>query len=122
MTTIESLAELTSLLSHPTPVSAHGSHADTLAAALQAQDRELLQLGQKTELAAARGLRERGTRHQAAKVLSQALRDIPSDSGPLNPQRLAVDSMVVMGDLSPRYLNRFVAYIDTLLWLEVAGK
>jgi hypothetical protein len=122
MTTIEALAELTSLLSQPSVTSNHCAAENTLAAALQAQDQELLQAGQKTELAAARGLRERGTRHQANKVLSQALRDIPSDSGPLNPQRLAVDSMVVMGDLSPRYLNRFVAYIDTLLWLEVAGK
>lgn len=119
MSTIEALAELTSLLSKSADTS---TEADNMAAALKAQDQQLLQAGQPRELAAASGLREHSARRQANRVLAQALRDIPPNSGPLNPQRLAVDSMAVIAELSPRYLNRFVAYIDTLLWLEQAGK
>ena len=31
---------------------------------------------------------------------------------------LAIKSLSTMRELSPDYLNRFVSYVDTLLWLE----
>jgi len=60
-------------------------------------------------------------KRSADKVVTGAIMDIPEDAGPLNPQKLIVQSLASMRDLSPQYLNRFVAYIDTLLWLEEAG-
>ena len=43
---------------------------------------------------------------------------LPQNPGPLNPQMLAIKSLSTMRELSPDYLNRFVSYVDTLLWLE----
>ena len=42
----------------------------------------------------------------------------PRDAGPLNPERLAIRSLSAMQELSPQYLNRFVSYVETLLWLQ----
>ena len=66
--------------------------------------------------------RESLVRRNADKLVTQAIREIPEGAGPLNSQKLIVQSLASMRDLSPHYLNRFVAYIDTLLWLEQAGK
>lgn len=70
------------------------------------------------ELKAARQLRCAMVRLHADRVVSQALADVPAEAGPLNPQRLATDSLQTMKALSPHYLTRFVSYIDTLFWLE----
>jgi hypothetical protein len=109
------LSALTEQLAHRdpdpgTPVS--------FAACLRKQERDLLHSAKTPELRAGRRLRDASARRQAVKVLAQARRQTPSEPGPLNPQRLAADSMAAMGALSPSYLNRFVAYIDTLQWLE----
>lgn len=66
-------------------------------------------------------LREALVKRNADKLVTQLVDEIPEDAGPLNPQKLIVKSLSSMRDLSPHYLNRFVAYIDTLLWLEEAG-
>jgi hypothetical protein len=49
-----------------------------------------------------------------------ALAEAPESPGPLNPQMLAIKALSNMRDLSPDYLSRFVAYLDTLFWLEQA--
>ena len=67
-------------------------------------------------------LRDALVKRNADKLVTQLVDDIPEDAGPLNPQKLIVKSLSSMRDLSPHYLNRFVAYIDTLLWLEEAGE
>ena len=66
-------------------------------------------------------LREALVKRNADKLVTQLVDEIPEDAGPLNPQKLIVKSLSSMRDLSPHYLNRFVAYIDTLLWLEETG-
>ena len=55
-------------------------------------------------------------------MLKQAVQECPEDAGPLNPQRLTIQSLLTMGELSPHYLNRFVEHIDTLMSLEISGK
>ena len=70
------------------------------------------------ELKAARRLRASLKKRSGDKLVAQALSDIPQDSGPLNPQRLVLHSLETMRELSPQYLNRFVGYMDTLLWLQ----
>jgi hypothetical protein len=70
------------------------------------------------ELRAVRNYRETSARASTQKRVSRAIADHPGDSGPLNSQRLTVESLAIMRQLSPSYLNRFVSYVDTLLWLD----
>ena len=74
------------------------------------------------ELSSIHYFRELRVRRNAEKLATQAIREIPEGAGPLNSQKLIVQSLASMRDLSPHYLNRFVAYIDTLLWLEQADE
>jgi hypothetical protein len=52
--------------------------------------------------------------------VQQARQRAPRNAGPLNPQRLMVETLARMGELSPHYLRRFLAHAETLLWLEQA--
>jgi len=56
----------------------------------------------------------------ADKRVAQAIGESTENSGPLNSHRLVIRSLSTMRAISPDYLNRFVAYVDTLLWLEQA--
>ena len=73
------------------------------------------------ELRAARHLRTALVQLGAERRVQQASREAHDDSGPLNPQRLVTDALHLMEQLSPAYLERFIAYADTLLWLDQAG-
>ena len=56
-----------------------------------------------------------------AEVQVQQARDrAPQNAGPLNPQRLVLETLARMGELSPHYLRRFLTHTETLLWLEQA--
>ncbi len=50
--------------------------------------------------------------------LRQALADAPADAGPLNSASLVHRALTRMRDLSPDYLEHFVAYVDALSALE----
>jgi hypothetical protein len=64
-------------------------------------------------------LRELGTR----RVVARAARLAPKESGPLNPEKLTLQALVEMQELSENYLSRFVSYAETLMWLDkVTGK
>jgi hypothetical protein len=65
--------------------------------------------------------RETWARHYSDRLVSDAARNLPKDPGPLNSQLLITRSLIIMRDLSPDYLKRFVSYVDTLLWLEAAA-
>jgi hypothetical protein len=43
-------------------------------------------------------------------------------AGPLNSHLLVLRSFALMRNISPDYLNRFVSYVDTLLWLDQADR
>lgn len=73
------------------------------------------------ELRSIQPYRESLARINADKVVARAIAACPVDAGPLNPQKLIIRSLSSMRDLSPHYLNRFVTYMETLLWLEQAG-
>ncbi len=73
------------------------------------------------ELKSAQLFRDSWTKLSYDKLVRRAIKEAPENPGPLNPQMLVIRSLVAMRDLSPEYLNRFVAYIDTLLWLDQAG-
>jgi len=77
-------------------------------------------IGTSPELKSARRCREALEKIGAEQLLAQVNRDVPEDSGPLNPQMLVVRTLSSMQNLSPEYLGRFLSYIDTLFWLEEA--
>ena len=56
------------------------------------------------------------------KQVSHAIAQAPQNAGPINSHMLVLRSLGLMRELSPDYLNRFMAYVDTLLCLEEACK
>lgn len=72
------------------------------------------------ELRSARRFRETWERLGAEVQVQQARERAPQNAGPLNPQRLMIETLAQMGELSPHYLRRFLAHAETLLWLEQA--
>lgn len=52
------------------------------------------------------------------KQVSQAIAQAPPNAGPINSHMLVLRSLGLMRDLSPDYLNRFMGYVDTLLFLD----
>lgn len=77
---------------------------------------------QADELRAMRQFRDAWAKRVIEKAVVQAVEDAPENAGPLNSHRLVIGAITRMRDISPDYLNRFVAYVDTLLWLEQATK
>ena len=77
--------------------------------------------GERAELKSYAPLRETLAALATARMLEREQRRKPADSGPLNPQRLALRSLESMRELSPAYLGRFVSYLDALFWLEKAA-
>lgn len=103
-------------------------------AQLQQQEQELLQpLGEDEpaahvtqsethgELKSIQLFRESWAKISSDKLVSDSIKEGPENPGPLNQHALAIRSLKTMRDLSPQYLNRFVSYIETVLWLEQAG-
>ena len=72
------------------------------------------------ELRSAQRFRETWERIGAEVQVQQALDRAPPNAGPLNPQRLMLETLARMGELSPHYLRRFLTHTETLLWLEQA--
>ena len=62
------------------------------------------------------------SRLSADQRLAQSRASLPENAGPLNSQHLVHRSMVLMRELSPEYLERFVGYIDVLQWLEQSNE
>ena len=54
--------------------------------------------------------------------LTQTLAQAPENAGPMNSQHLVLRSLQRMHDLAPDYLQSFMSYIDTLIWLESAAR
>lgn len=55
---------------------------------------------------------------RTAGQVRQTLAQTPSDGGPLNSSVLVHRAIGWMGEVSPGYLQHFLAYIDNLAWLE----
>ncbi|WP_416548642.1 DUF2894 domain-containing protein [Limnohabitans sp. DCL3] len=52
------------------------------------------------------------------KQVSKAMAQAPHNAGPINSHMLVLRSLGLMREISPDYLNRFMAYVDTLLFLD----
>jgi hypothetical protein len=60
------------------------------------------------------------SRLSADQRLAQSLASLPGNAGPLNSHHLVHRSLMLMRELSPEYLERFVGHVDALQWLEQA--
>jgi hypothetical protein len=70
------------------------------------------------ELKSIRYFRSTWSKLSAERHLAALLKQGPENAGPLNSHSLVLRSLVLMRDLAPDYLARFLTYADALLWLE----
>lgn len=70
------------------------------------------------ELKSAHYFRSTWSRLAAQKRLTQSLAQLPENAGPLNSHRLVHRAMSLMHDLSPEYLQKFMAHVEALMWLD----
>ena len=73
------------------------------------------------ELQAVRRFSHTWARLRVDQQLARALARQPDNAGPLNSQRLMLQTLQRLRQLSPAYLQRFMAHADALLWLEDRG-
>lgn len=50
--------------------------------------------------------------------LKQSQERVPGNAGPLNSSNLVYRSLMLMRDLSPGYLQHFLAHVEALSWME----
>lgn len=70
------------------------------------------------ELKAVSAYRATWTQWRADRQLQQSLASVPRNPGPLNSHAVVLRALTRMRSLSPQHLNRYVAYLETLAWLE----
>ncbi len=125
------LADLTNQLSLNHYLDTNHDNRLTLFERMRQQEKEVLRSfshplteegetgsGYKKELRSFVFFKEVLEKHHAEQLVNDAIIKRPENPGHLNRQMLATRCLAAMRELSPDYLNRFVAYIDTLLWLE----
>ncbi|CAN7658794.1 DUF2894 domain-containing protein [Variovorax sp. LjRoot84] len=61
------------------------------------------------------------SRLSADRRLTQSLATVPQNAGPLNSRHLVHRSLMLMRELSPEYLHRFMSYVDALQWVDQAN-
>lgn len=76
----------------------------------------------RPELRALKQYRTTWSQLSVDRQVKQAFRQGPENAGPLNSHMLLLRSIDLMRKTSPDYLNRFMSYVDTLLWLDQAEK
>lgn len=75
-------------------------------------------LAPSAELKTLSYFRSTWSRLSADRWLTQSLAKMPENAGPLHSHHLVHRSLTLMRQLSPEYLNRFMAYVDGLSWVE----
>jgi hypothetical protein len=66
-------------------------------------------------------VRRISTHIRAESQLRHALEQAPENAGPLNSASLVHRALSLMHEVSPEYLQPFLAYVDALAWLEGMG-
>jgi hypothetical protein len=92
------------------------THGTTGAIGVSAAD-----AGAPVELKALRHFRSTWSRLSIDQQLSRSLAKAPGNAGPLNSHLLLLRALTLMRDSAPGYLDRFMSYVDALLWLDQAG-
>ena len=89
-----------------------------LAAATRSAVTPVAPVAAPPELKALSYFRSTWSRLSTEQRLAQSAAKLPENAGPLNSQHLVHQSLVLMRDLSPGYLERFIAHVDALMWLD----
>jgi hypothetical protein len=76
----------------------------------------------RDELASMRRFRRTWSQSRAQDQVVQAVARKPANAGPLNSHVLVLRTLDLMQALSPEYLRRFVAQVESLQWLEQASE
>ncbi|WP_269792632.1 DUF2894 domain-containing protein [Stenotrophomonas sp. Iso1] len=97
-------------LQYPLPL--HGSNIGT------AQDGDSNEVSDSTLLPALDEFQQLWSRIRIESLLRQCLDSLPEDAGPLHSSVLTYRAMALMQDISPDYLQHFVAYVDVLTWMD----
>lgn len=79
-----------------------------------------LRTRQAPELKSVAYFRNTWSKLSTEQQLTQTLAQAPENAGPMNSQHLVLRSLQVMRDVAPAYLQGFMSYVDTLIWLEHA--
>ncbi len=77
-----------------------------------------LPAGPRCEQTSVQYFRDTWSKLRAAKQVTQALGHAPKNAGPINSHAVVLRSLVLMRDISPDYLNRFMSHVNTLLCLD----
>lgn len=109
-TLVHQLAERNAPPSAASPIPGQSSSAQRPAAASMASA--------PPELKALSYFRSTWSRLSTGQRLAQSAAKLPENAGPLNSQHLVHQSLVLMRDISPGYLERFIAHVDALMWLD----
>ncbi len=72
------------------------------------------------ELKSAQYFRSTWSRLSTQKRLMESLAQLPENAGPLNSHRLVHRAMSLMHEMSPAYLQKFMAHVEALMWLDRA--
>lgn len=78
--------------------------------------------GEPDELASVRRFRRTWTSLRIQDQVDAAVARKPTNAGPLNSHVLMLQTLDLMRELSPAYLERFLAQVETLQWLEKAAE
>ncbi|HYF16921.1 MAG TPA: DUF2894 domain-containing protein [Ramlibacter sp.] len=73
------------------------------------------------ELPSVRRFRRAWASDRVLEQVRQAAARRPAVAGPLNSHALVLQTLELLQELSPDYLRRFVAQVESLQWLERAG-
>jgi len=76
---------------------------------------------QADELQSVRRFRRAWSSGRAQDQVVKAAARQPAGAGPLNSHRLVLQSLALMGELSPDYLQRFLMQVESLQWLARAA-
>ena len=75
---------------------------------------------EQDELVSARRFKRAWDTFRTYDEVEQAVARKPANAGPLNSHVLVLQSLGLMQELSPEYLRRFLAHVESLQWLDQA--
>ena len=70
------------------------------------------------ELRIVRSFKRTWLRLDAERRLLEVMKNVPGQAGPLHSSHLVFRALKTMHATSPDYLGRFIAQVDTLLWID----
>lgn len=74
------------------------------------------------ELKSLASFRKSWEKLRADRVAVEVGQEAPENPGPLNQHMLVISTLTKMQELSPAYFKRYISYMESLMWVEHAGR